>query len=183
MGVEMNSNGVLGVAAVVLGSFAACNYTDGECFPREELYETSGAGGGVIVPTGVGGFGAVPYETQDATDTPPPECNIVSGGPCDEKCQAQYDAASITCGKIEDPAQRRACQDKAHAEYKACEETCEQQANKTCLEKWEDCTNAVKGPYWCRLTVPNTSSTYCQQCWHSCNARNAPSANCVKCGF
>jgi hypothetical protein len=179
MEVEMNAYSVLGIAALVPLMFAACNYTDGECFPRDQLYETAGAGGGVIVPTGVGGYGDVPKEPQGAPGTPPPVCNIVSGGPCDEKCQADYDAASLECGKIEDTAQRSACQDKAHASYKTCEEKCEQTPKSTCDLKYQDCASI--GPYGCLKRVG--SQTLCQRCWERCNAGDPPSPECSKCRF
>lgn len=80
----MNANNKIGIAATgMVFLFAACNYTDGECFPVEQLYETSGAGGGVIIPTGVGGYGDVPREPQDAPQDPaPPECNQMAEARC-----------------------------------------------------------------------------------------------------
>jgi hypothetical protein len=177
----MNSNSVLGIAATVVLALAACNYTDGECFPRDQLYETSGAGGGVIVPTGVGGYGHVPFEPQNAPPEPDgPVCNIVSGGPCDDKCQGEYDAASLECGKIEDAAQRRACQDTAHANYRACQDKCEQEANKSCFKKYVDCQNGF-GPWWCRSE--SAGSSYCRNCRLQCDRGDPPSGECRECGF
>jgi hypothetical protein len=81
----------------------------------------------VLVPTGVGGYGDVPKEPQSAPPDPDEAmCNRISGGPCDDKCQAGYDDASSACSTIEDAAQRRACQDKAHEIYWACKQNCEQ---------------------------------------------------------
>jgi hypothetical protein len=63
------------VTALTFG-FAACNYTDGECYPRDPGGENAGVGGSVIIPTGVGGYGDVPPEPQDATGaSEPPVCN------------------------------------------------------------------------------------------------------------
>lgn len=63
------------VVAAFLG-FAACNYTEGQCYRREDIEGsgTDGVGGGPIVP-GWGGFGDAPPEPQDATDPPPLDCN------------------------------------------------------------------------------------------------------------
>jgi hypothetical protein len=74
------------IAAITFGGFAACNYTDGECWYYGEGSENAGAGvgpgGGVIVPTGPSGsYGdAPPKEPQDGTDQPQdterkPKCN------------------------------------------------------------------------------------------------------------
>ncbi len=76
---------VLGVVFALGSCFTACNYTDGECFPRYELYDaTAGAGAGPMVPTGVGagGYGSVPFEPQSVDPDQEPVCNIISGGPC-----------------------------------------------------------------------------------------------------
>jgi hypothetical protein len=71
----------LWVAAILVGGFAACNHTVGECWYYGEGSENAGAGpgGGVILPTGpsgAGGYGeAPPKQPQDDRDRPPPECN------------------------------------------------------------------------------------------------------------
>lgn len=78
----MRAMETLGVAVGMVSMFAACNYTEGECFPRDQLYETVGAGGGVIVPGGVGGYGDVPKEPQDSSGDAPRqtlECNATEG--------------------------------------------------------------------------------------------------------
>ena len=68
------------ITASAFGGFAACNYTDGECWYYGEGSENAGAavgqGGGVLVPTGpTGSYGdAPPKEPQYAKD-PPPACN------------------------------------------------------------------------------------------------------------
>jgi hypothetical protein len=180
----MRRNFVLGMGGPIVLSFVACNYTpEGECFYRDELGDVEGVGAGPIYPTGgVGGYGSVPLEPQSAPDRPPPICNIISAGPCDDKCQAEYEKASSACARVEDAAQRRACQDKAHAEYRACQEKCEQEASRTCREKWDDCIDGITGPYWCRLPGSGSSS-YCDVCWQGCNSGDPPSAKCRKCGF
>lgn len=63
------------ITASVFGGFAACNYTDGECWYYGEGSENAGAsvgpGGGVIVPTGPSGsYGdAPPKEPPDAQES------------------------------------------------------------------------------------------------------------------
>ncbi|MDC3954572.1 hypothetical protein [Polyangium jinanense] len=178
------TRGYLGIAAVLGSCFMACNYTDGECFPREELYETVGAGGGPIVPTGVGagGYGQVPFKPQSVDPDQEPVCNIISGGPCDDKCQAQYDADSIECAKIADDAQRRACQDTAHAKYKACQDNCEHGAIITCHDKYMWCIEHA--PFHpCMHTIPKTSDTVCRFCQKECERGAYPSSDCRACGF
>lgn len=176
---------VLGVAFALGSCFMACNYTDGECFPREELYETAGVGGGPIVPTGVGvgGYGQGPFEPQNVDPDQEPVCNIISGGPCDDGCQAQYDVDSIACADIKDDAQRRACQDTAHQKYKDCEDKCDQQASRSCREKYDDCVDGTTGREWCRRKAPGTSTSYCERCWERCTSGDPPSVKCWQCGF
>ena len=176
------TRGYLGIAAVLGSCFMACNYTDGECFPREELYETAGVGGGPIVPTGVGvgGYGSVPFEPQNVDPDQEPVCNIISGGPCDDKCQAQYDADSIACSDIKDDAQRRACQDTAHQKYKDCQDTCEQEASSRatiCKKKFVNCQQYA--PFRCTVGGPSM----CAQCHDRCRSGDPPSPECRECLF
>ena len=67
------------MAAFTAAAISACNYTVGECYPRGEGAghgsEGVGSGGGIIIPTGVGGFGeAPPKQPQDGT-SPSIPCN------------------------------------------------------------------------------------------------------------
>ncbi|MRG96887.1 hypothetical protein [Polyangium spumosum] len=100
------TKGYLAIAAVLGSCFMACNYTDGECFPREELYETAGVGGGPIVPTGVGvgGYGQVPFEPQNEPPEPPlgeGECNAMVEARClvpaSDACVEQCHAIKAYC--------------------------------------------------------------------------------------
>jgi hypothetical protein len=116
-------------AAVLIGGFAACNYTDGECWYYGEGSENAGTGpgagpgGGVIVPTGPSGsYGDTPpKEPQDGPDQPQdtepkPKCN--SDEESDEESDAEPEfgkpanayidckkrglsagACSLTCGE------------------------------------------------------------------------------------
>lgn len=171
---------IVGVASMATMGFMACNYTDGECFPREELYEPGGVGGGVIVSSGAGGYGSVPLEPQGVPPEPDePVCNIISGGPCDDECQAQYDTDSSACARIEDAAKRRTCQDEAHVNYRDCQEKCEMEgANRVCIRKYVMCQRYA--PYWCRS---GAGYTVCAQCHDRCRSGDPPSTECVQCGF
>lgn len=74
---------------------AACNYTDGTCYPRGEGGgATDGAGGGVIVP-GTGGFGDVPPKPQGAGDNGADPCNVVEG-------KVYYCSGVVNCSKAGD---------------------------------------------------------------------------------
>jgi hypothetical protein len=66
---------VLWIAAIL--GIAACNYTDGQCYRREDVEGpgSDGAGGGPIVP-GWGGYGDVPPTPQDADDPQPVDCDL-----------------------------------------------------------------------------------------------------------
>jgi hypothetical protein len=168
------------IAAITFGVFAACNYTEGECWYYGEGSENAGAGpgGGVTNPTGpvgVGAYGEGPPPPDSSM--PPPECNIVSDGPCYDKCQAEDEARAIECAKIKDEAQRTACVYSSYEKYKSCREGCEQSSNRTCQQKWEDCTNYA--PWECA----KGNLTKCYQCYEECKSGAIPSPDCRYCGF
>ncbi len=61
---------LLWIAALAAPSFAACNYTVGECYPRGQGDGSAGVGGGdvVLIPSGAGGgLGAEPPGPGGAT--------------------------------------------------------------------------------------------------------------------
>jgi hypothetical protein len=130
------------IAAIAVG-FAACNYTDGECWYYGEGSENAGAsvgpGGGVIIPTGpagVGGYGDEPPKGPlDAPNPDPPVCNIVSLSPCHEQCDAEDEARAIECAKIIDEPQRRACIDSSYEKLKSCVQECETRISIVCTTK------------------------------------------------
>lgn len=75
---------------VLVLAFAACNYDAGECYVRGE--EGEGAGGGVIVSsTGVGAYGSVPLEPQNAPDAWDP-CSSQTA-----ECTVTWKAGSDIC--------------------------------------------------------------------------------------
>jgi len=84
MGSSFDRCAFIGLACCALVA-AACNRTEGECYPRGEGGAAGpggpGAGGGPIVPGGPGGNGDVPPEPQgagDGTEGADP-CNAVEG--------------------------------------------------------------------------------------------------------
>jgi hypothetical protein len=181
--------GFLLLIAVITVGFAACNYTDGECWYFGEGSENAGAGvgpgGGVSIPTGpgVGGYGeGPPKQPQDASN-PPPVCNIASDNPCDEKCDAEDDARDIECEKIQDKAQRKACEDSSYEKYKSCVQECEKSTSKSpCLKKWIRCTN--EAPYYeCARPGSGDEGTKCRDCYRACESGNPTSPECKKCLF
>ncbi len=147
--------GLLGAWVIAGLSLTACNYTVGECYPRDRGDGTPDTGG-VIISSGVGGFGdAPPKQPQDVTN-PPPDCNIVSGGPCDDACLAGYQSAAAECGKLDGESQRRACQDGAYTSYRSCEGACQQRndcleaCKEECDRDWGKCRdNCPKGDKSC----------------------------------
>lgn len=170
---------LLFMVGITISGVAACNYTDGECYPRGAGYGSEGVGGTTTVSGGAGGFGDVPPEPSQDIANPPPECNIVSLSPCHEKCNAEDEARAIECAKIQDEVLRRACQDSSHKTYKSCREQCEQGATQSCDSKYQDCQNTA--PFSCTHSIGGQSQ--CQRCWERCNAGDAPSATCRKCRF
>jgi hypothetical protein len=180
--------------AIFTVGFAACNYTDGECWYYGEGSENAGAsvgvgpGGGVIVPTGpagVGGFGdSPPKQPQDATNpAEPPVCNIVSLSPCHDKCDEEDEARAIECAKIQDEAQRRACNDSSHEKYKSCIEECEKGPADACWKKWERCTNYAPFAECASKKSGNGKKSRCDLCREQCSSGTPPSLVCKKCLF
>jgi len=83
-------------AVLLVGLFAgliACNYDVGECWLPGD--ETSGAGGGVIYPTGGGGFGNVPWRPQ-STDGDYASYDLCASQTV--TCTVTWKADSSTCG-------------------------------------------------------------------------------------
>jgi len=99
----------LAIIPIFILCFAACNYTDGECYLRDQGDESAGVGGSIIIPTGVGGYGDVPREPQDAPGTSEPAlvCNdgeeVPAGAevrcvvPGSEACVEQCSAVEAYC--------------------------------------------------------------------------------------
>jgi hypothetical protein len=172
------------LTAITIWLFAACNYTDGECWYYGEGTESAGVGpgGGVIIPTGAGGYGeAPPKQPQDATNSPPPVCNIVSLSPCHDKCDEEYEARAIECGKIQDESQRRSCQDSSHEKYKSCTEGCENAPEDICQDKFERCQ--MYAPFLTCATKAGGGKTRCNLCFEDCRAGKPVSDICKKCLF
>lgn len=73
------------IVACVLSGLAGCNYTIGECWPRDQNGPgdgLGGAGGSLLPPVGVGGFGDVPPVPQGADAEGAVDvsgCNAVAG--------------------------------------------------------------------------------------------------------
>lgn len=96
--------------AISLTGIAACNYTVGECYPRDEVpgsaTEGVGAGGGILVPGGFGGaYGDSPgIEPQSATN-PELKCNsdeseterVTEGTTCDADGSMNNGATFAIC--------------------------------------------------------------------------------------
>lgn len=112
---------ILVVWCLALAFVASCNYDTGECYPRGQ--DGAGAGGGVILQGGAGGFGDAPTpKPQDAPNTADPcaagptsaQCVVVWKNPCSSqesgsecipttgeyRCEhATLDAAKKACEK------------------------------------------------------------------------------------
>lgn len=111
----------------------------GECWPISEDGQGAGVGGGPIVP-GSGGYGNVPPKPQSTTSPPPADCLIVPATACHQKCLDDYENTAVKCAKIQDEAQRKACDAAAHATYTKCREGCERaEAEKECKKCKLEC--------------------------------------------
>jgi hypothetical protein len=104
-------------------------------------------------------------------------CNIAAQSPCEEQCQADYDAAALQCGSISIEADRKTCQDNAYAEYKECRAACA--SSKPCDKKFQACVD--RAPSSC--LAEEAGKTKCYRCWEQCNAGSSPSSSCKKCLF
>ena len=157
---------------------SGCNtVSPDECWPNT----SGGFGGSGTVPIGAG-VGATsgdflsppPRGPLDYSEAPNP-C-IMAPSPCHEKCLAAYEVAAIGCGKMQNEAQRTACQESAHAVYKSCHESCqeaqESQCRRRCAEQAEVCEAG------CRK-LPEDDKDARRQCWEGCN--NARAACINKC--
>ena len=75
-------------AILSLFGFTACSYEAGECWVRGEGED--GAGGGVIIGAGAGGFGDVPLEPQGAPAPADPCSGTV-------ECKVNWNAGADVC--------------------------------------------------------------------------------------
>jgi RNA polymerase sigma factor (sigma-70 family) len=176
---------LLCIAGVAMTIFTACNWDEGACWIDGQGGGNAGVGSvgsGPIVPAGAGGSGDVPPEPQDATDPPPPDCNIVADSPCNEKCLSDYVAAAVECTKIKDEAQKRSCDDSAYATYKSCRGNCQKQADKNaCVLMYDACQDKKGLP--CEKEVDG-GKTLCAFCLSDCiDKRPYKYSECYQCGF
>jgi hypothetical protein len=171
---------VLVLAVFVALTHGCSEMVPGTCYENPE----GNAGTGDSFPTtsvaaATGGDFADPeQETQDNSDMPP-GC-MVPPGPCEKKCLDAYETDAIKCGNIDDPAQRRTCQDAAHEKYKKCREPCEQGAARSCTDMFVACTD--KG--WPCTRQIDKKKTLCAFCLDDCNDnRPYKYVDCYTCGF
>ena len=135
-------------------------------------------------PAGVGGYGeGPPKEPLDATRPPPPECNIVSLSPCHDKCDTEDQARAIECAKIKDETQRTACVYSSYEKLKSCREECERSSNRTCQQKWEDCTDYAPFETCASKKSGSGGKTRCDLCEQDCEAGRPVSPICKTCLF
>lgn len=171
--------------------FAACNYDAGECYLRGQ--EGGGVGGGVLPPVGVGGFGDVPPEPQDATDPANPcakrtaECTLTWKADSDV-CKSK--GTSGTCTTLyqcdhSTLAEAQAACDRTYGPGSGVEScgSCRwvtSASGKTCTDMFVDCQD--KGWPCTRQTIWGT--TLCAACRDDCQA-DVPyrTGECYDCGY
>ncbi len=148
-----------------------CNtVSPGECWPNT----SGGFGGGGPIPIGAG-VGATTGD-YPAAPSPGPLANgndanpcIISQGPCNDKCEADYEVAAIKCAKIAIEAQRKACNDGAYSAYKQCQAACEndpvERCKKRCDEENEKCiASCPKGDKGCMAKCNDVYSKCLKGC-------------------
>jgi len=147
----------------------ACDTVDpDDCYPNT----SGGFGGSGTIPIGAG-VGA----TSGDFLSPPPRQPLDNGGaanpcvvtvkhtPCNQQCDADYEAAAVACGQIADLAQRNMCNHDAYAANKDCKAKC-QQATADCLEKCRQ--NCDKENQQCIDQCPKGDKS----CFQKCNEAN-----------
>ncbi len=163
---------LIAVSVLVILGIACSTVSPDECW----INTSGGFGGSGTIPIGAG-VGATsggdpldpPRGPLDQGDAPNP-C-IMPSSPCDDKCLDGYEAAAIACGKIENEAQRKTCQDGAYASYKSCHENCEQIDLNDCLERCKE--QCDKENIRCIKNCPKGD----KNCMNECNQENG---RCLK---
>lgn len=117
-----------------LGIGIACNTV-----PADECWvnTSGGLGGAEQIPIGAGvgsSSGDFPASEPQAASGEPYNPCIEQRSPCEQKCEDSQSAAGLECGKIEDVAQRVACQQSAYEAYKICRDLCQRSTGGDCLE-------------------------------------------------
>ena len=150
---------------VMLGS--GCNtVSPDECWPNT----SGGFGGSGTIPIGAGvgatsgDFASPPRGPLDYGGDADP-C-IVPPTPCHAKCLADYEVASIACGKIGNEVEHKTCVETAYASYKSCRENCQQIDINDCLERCKK--QCDKENIRCIKNCPKGDGN----CMNDCNQEN-----------
>jgi len=94
---------------------------------------------------------------------------MVPLAPCEQKCQREYEDAAAVCGRMQDQAQKRACQDSAYAAYRSCRNNCQHQSNdclEHCKKKCDDADDE------CRDRCKRKPKKDRQNCYSECSNKN-----------
>jgi hypothetical protein len=77
---------------------------------------------------------------------PLPAAAIMPLAACEQKCKSAYEETAAKCGKMENQAEKRACDDSGYATYKSCRTDCEkhgpdclEHCKEQCEKQWEQC--------------------------------------------
>ena len=127
------------LAAIVVLS-TGCGYVDGACWARSDDRQGSGAGGGPIVPGGVGGYGDSYAEPQDVDPDRdmPDECWIEA---CHDKCDRLREEDLRGCQKI--PAEKQdGCRQRAKERVAECRRACDDDPIERCKQGCDKIYNA-----------------------------------------
>ncbi|MEO7594619.1 MAG: hypothetical protein ABI134_25620 [Byssovorax sp.] len=153
----------------------ACNtVSPDECW----LNTSGGFGGSGTIPIGAGvgaTSGGDPLEPPrgplDSRDSEAPNPCIMPPTPCNGKCLDAYQVAAIGCGKTEDEAERKTCDEGAYAAYRSCVQNCTQIDVTDCLERCKE--QCDKENIRCIKNCPKGDGN----CMNECNQENG---RCLK---
>jgi hypothetical protein len=101
---------------------------------------------------------------------PLPAAAIMPLTGCEQKCKSTYEEAAAVCGKMQNQADKRSCDDRGYAKYKRCGEDCELQRKKgECEDRCDKAAERCEAK--CRK-IPEEEKERRRLCWIDCNEEN-----------
>ena len=147
---------------------------------RSTLLRVLAAAGTLILsaPLYLSHAGEIPVPAIEPASAPTAEMTPMSQfvmSPCEKKCDAEYEADAIVCGRMENQAQRKTCQDSARARYKSCREKCApkddclERCRELCEKAWERCReHCPRGDKNCLSECTEELSRCLKECSKRC---------------
>ena len=126
-------------------------------------------------------FSSAPLYLSHAGEAPlPVPLSQFVMSPCEKKCDADYEADAIACTKVADEAERKKCNERAHARYTSCRGNCAQ--GDDCLERCKELCDQImdkckddckkdRNPAECRSRCMNAYSKCLKECDRKCKGK------------